>query len=99
MKRVGEDVSEKLDYTPGTFHVERHIRSTWACATCETIVQIPVAPHIIDKGIPTTNLLAQVLIAKYADHQPLYRQQQMYARSGVDLPRSTLSDWGRMLRR
>ena len=93
MERIGEDVSEKLDYEPGTFSVERHIRGKWACQACETIQQAPVAPHIIDKGIPTTNLLAQVLISKYADHQPLYRQQQIYARAGVDLPRSTLSDW------
>ncbi|GJL84203.1 MAG: hypothetical protein DHS20C01_38370 [marine bacterium B5-7] len=93
MERIGEEVSEKLDYTPGTFSVERHIRGKWTCVSCETLIQEPVAAHIIDKGIPTTNLLAQVLIAKYADHQPLYRQQQIYARAGVDLPRSTLSDW------
>ena len=93
MVRIGEDVSEKLDYTPGTFSVERHIRGKWACQSCETLVQEPVAPHIIDKGIPTTNLLAQVLVAKYADHLPLYRQQQQYARAGVDLSRSTLADW------
>ena len=53
----------------------------------------PVAPHVIDKGIPTTHLLAQVLISKYADHLPLYRQQQIYARAGVELSRSTLADW------
>lgn len=93
LTRMGEDVSEKLDYTPGTFTVERHIRSKWACKDCETIIQAPVAPHVIDKGIPTTNLLAQVLIAKYADHQPLYRQEQIYARAGVGLPRSTLAAW------
>ena len=93
LKRVGEDVSEKLDYEPGTFRVERHIRGKWVCDSCETLVQEPVAPHIIDKGIPTTNLLAQVLIGKYADHQPLYRQQQIFARAGVALPRSTLADW------
>ncbi|MFT5112954.1 MAG: transposase [Parasphingorhabdus sp.] len=91
MQRFGEDVSEKLDYAPGSFSVEQHIRGKWACQTCETLVQEPVAAHIIDKGIPTTNLLAQVLISKYADHQPLYRQQQIYARAGVELPRSTLS--------
>jgi transposase len=68
-----------------TFSVERHIRSKWACKQCETVVQAPVAPHIIDKGIPTTNLLAQVLISKYADHLPLYRQEQIYARAGVEL--------------
>jgi len=85
LTRIGEDVSEKLDYEPGTFSVERHIRSKWAFKACETVAQAPVAPHIIDKGIPTTNLLAQVLISKYADHLPLYRQEQIYARAGVDL--------------
>lgn len=93
LTRIGEDVSEKLDYEPGSFSVERHIRSKWACKACETVVQAPVAPHIIEKGIPTTNLLAQVLISKYADHLPLYRQEQIYARAGVELPRSTLADW------
>ena len=93
LTRIGEDVSEKLDYEPGQFSVERHIRSKWACKQCETITQAPVAPHIIDKGIPTTNLLAQVLISKYADHLPLYRQEQIYARAGVELSRSTLADW------
>ena len=72
--RIGEDVSEKLDYEPGRFSVERHIRGKWACRKCESVSQAPVAPHVIDKGIPTTNLLAQVLIGKYADHLPLYRQ-------------------------
>jgi transposase len=93
LTRIGEDVSEKLDYEPGRFSVERHIRGKWACQQCETIVQTPVAPAVVDKGIPTTNLLAQVLISKYADHLPLYRQEQIYARAGVELPRSTLADW------
>lgn len=93
LTHIGEDISEKLDYEPGAFSVERHIRSKWACKQCETVVQAPVAPHIIDKGIPTTNLLAQVLISKYADHLPLYRQEQIYARAGVELSRSTLADW------
>jgi transposase len=93
MARIGEDISEKLDYEPGRFHVERHIRGKWACKACETLVQEPVAPHIIDKGIPTTGLLAQVLVAKYADHMPLHRQQQVFKRAGVEIPRSTLSDW------
>src|SRR6201986_1800494 len=65
LERIGEDVSEKLDYTPGVFEVERHIRGKWVCRRCERLIQAPVAPHIIDKGIPTTGLLAQVLIAKY----------------------------------
>ena len=73
MQRIGEDVAEKLDYTPGTFSVERHIRGKWACAHCETLVQAPVPAHVIDKGIPTTGLLAQVLVAKYQDHPPRVR--------------------------
>ena len=93
MKRIGEDVAEKLDYVPGVFSVERHIRGKWACAQCETIVQAPVAAHVIDKGIPTTGLLAQVLVAKYADHQPLYRQEAIFGRAGLAIPRSTLAQW------
>ncbi len=93
LKRIGEDVSEKLDYTPGVFTVERHIRGKWACARCETLTQAPMPAHIIDKGIPTTGLLAQVLIAKYADHLPLYRQEQIFAHAGVAIPRSTLAEW------
>ncbi|MFP5407502.1 MAG: IS66 family transposase zinc-finger binding domain-containing protein, partial [Gammaproteobacteria bacterium] len=82
MKRIGEDVSEKLDYVPGVFSVERHIRGKWACANCERIVQAPVAPHVIDKGIPTAGLIAQVLVSKYTDHLPLYRQEGIFGRAG-----------------
>lgn len=87
MKRVGEDVAEKLDYVPGVFSVERHIRGKWACARCETIQQTPVDAHVIDKGIPTTGLLAQVLVGKYADHLPLYRQEAIFGRAGLAIPR------------
>ena len=93
MKRIGEDIAEKLDYVPGVFTVERHIRGKWACAKCETIHQVPVDPHVIDKGIPTTGLLAQVLVAKYADHLPLYRQEAIFGRAGLAIPRSTLAQW------
>jgi len=93
MKRIGEDVAEKLDYEPGVFSVERHIRGKWACNRCDTIIQAPVAPHIIDKGMPTVSLLAQVLVAKYADHLPLYRQEAIFARAGLAIPRSTLAQW------
>lgn len=93
MKRIGEDVAEKLDYVPGVFSVERHVRGKWACAQCETIIQAPVAAHVIDKGIPTTGLLAQVLVAKYADHLPLYRQEAIFGRAGLAIPRSTLAQW------
>ena len=93
LKRIGEDISEKLDYTPGLFTVERHIRGKWTCAKCQTLTQAPVPAQIIDKGIPTSGLLAQVLVAKYADHLPLYRQEGIFARAGMALPRSTLSAW------
>jgi transposase len=93
MKRIGEDVAEKLDYQPGVFTVERHVRGKWVCACCEKLVQAPVAPHIIDKGIPTTGLLAQVLVAKYLDHLPLYRQEAIFERAGLAIARSTLAQW------
>jgi transposase len=93
LKRIGEDVSEKLDYTPGVFEVERHIRGKWACAHCQTLIQAPVPAQVIDKGVPTAGLLAQVLIAKYADHQPLYRQEGIFERAGFAIPRSTLAQW------
>ena len=93
MKRVGEDVSEKLDYTPGVFTVERHVRGKWACAHCKTLVQAPVPAAVIDKGIPTAGLLAQVLVAKHADHLPLYRQEAIFGRAGLAIPRSTLAAW------
>ena len=93
LRRIGQDVAEKLDYVPGVFTVERHIRGKWVCAQCETLVQAPVPAHIIDKGIPTAGLLAQVLVAKYADHLPLYRQERIFARSGLAIARSTLAQW------
>jgi transposase len=93
MQRIGEDVAEKLDYQPGVFTVERHIRGKWVCKCCETIQQAPVAPHVIDKGLPTTGLLAQVLVAKYLDHLPLYRQEAIFERAGHLIARSTLAQW------
>lgn len=93
LKRIGEDVAEKLDYQPGVFTVERHIRGKWVCAKCETLIQVPVPAHVIDKGIPTAGLLAQALVAKYVDHLPLYRQEAIFARAGLALPRSTLAQW------
>ena len=93
LKRIGEDVSERLDYTPGVFTVERHIRGKWTCTQCQILIQAPVPAQIIDKGIPTSGLLAQVLVAKYSDHLPLYRQEAIFARSGFAIPRSTLSAW------
>ena len=93
LKRIGEDVSEKLDYTPGVFTVERHIRGKWVCGQCETLTQAPVPPHVIDKGIPTAGLLAHTLVSKFGDHLPLYRQERIYARAGLAIPQSTLGAW------
>jgi transposase len=93
LKRIGEEIAEKLDYTPGVFTVERHIRGKWVCAQCETLVQAPVPAHVIDKGIPTAGLLAQVLVAKFLDHLPLYRQESIFGRAGLAIPRSTLAQW------
>jgi transposase len=93
MKRIGQDVAEKLDYQPGVFSVERHVRGKWVCACCQTLVQAPVPAHIIDKGIPTTGLLAHVLVAKYLDHLPLYRQEAIFERAGLAIARSTLAQW------
>lgn len=93
LKRIGEDVSEKLDYTPGVFTVECHIRGKWVCDQCETLIQAPVPAHVIDKGIPTAGLLAHVMVAKFADHLPLYRQERIFGRAGLAIARSTLAQW------
>lgn len=93
MQRIGEDISEKLDYTPGEFTVERHVRGKWVCRDCDTLTQAPVPAHVIDKGMATSGLLAHTLIAKYCDHLPLYRQERIFARAGVAIPRSTLAEW------
>ena len=93
LKLVREEVSEKLDYTPGVFTVERHIRPILACPRCETITQAAMPAYVIDKGVATPGLLAHVLVAKYADHLPLYRQEQIFSRAGVALSRTTLAGW------
>ena len=93
LKRIGEDISEKLAYEPGVFTVERHIRGKWVCAKCQTLTQAPVPPQVIDKGIATPSLLAQVMVAKFSDHLPLYRQEAIFGRAGYPIPRSTLGAW------
>jgi transposase len=93
LRKLGEDVTEVLDYVPASFRVVRHVRPKLSCRLCETIVQLPVPSLPIERGKPGAGLLAHVLVAKYADHLPLYRQSGIYAREGVDLERSTLADW------
>jgi transposase len=93
MVRVGEDVSERLDIIPAQFFVHRHIRGKWACKCCQTLVQEPVEPHVIDKGMPTAGLVAHTAVSRFVDHIPYYRQEQINARSGIHTPRSTLASW------
>ncbi len=93
MRKLGEDITEVLDYVPASFKVVRHVRPKLSCRLCETIVQAPMPSLPIERGKPGPGLLAHVLVSKYADHLPLYRQAEIYAREGVDLERSTLADW------
>jgi len=92
--RIGEDVSERLDVVPAQLKVLVTRRPKYACAACAgEVVQAPAPERLIENGIPTEALIAHVLVAKYADHIPLYRQAQIYARQGITLDRSTLADW------
>lgn len=93
LRVLGEDVTEELEYIPGRFVVKRIGRPRLACGSCERIVQAPLPSRLIERGRPGPGLLAHVLVSKYADHCPLYRQSGIYAREGIDLDRSTLSDW------
>lgn len=91
---MGEDVSERLDIVPAQFRVIVTRRPKYACRACEEIVvQAPAPARLVEGGIPTEATVAHVLVSKYADHLPLYRQAQIYARQGVNLDRSTLADW------
>ena len=92
-KRIGEEVSEQLDCVPAQFFVLRHIRGKYACACCQTMAAAPMPAQMIDKGIPAPGLLAQVAVAKHDDHLPLYRQEEIYARSGVHIARSSMAQW------
>ena len=93
LKQIGEDAAEMLEYVPASFKVIRHVRPRMACGCCERIVQVPAPSRPIARGLAGPGLLAHVLVSKYADHLPLYRQSGIYARQGIDLDRSTLADW------
>jgi transposase len=93
LRALGEDVSEMLEYIPGHYKVIRHVRPKFSCAECQTIVQAPAPSRPIARGLAGPGFLAHVLVSKYADHLPLYRQSQIYRREGLDLDRSTLADW------
>ncbi len=93
LHKLGEDVSEVLDYIPASFVVIRHVRPKLSCGGCDAIVQAPSPSRPIERGLAAPGLLAHVLTAKFCDHLPLYRQHEIYAREGVDLDDSTLADW------
>lgn len=90
---IGEHVSERLALKPLQFYVLRDIYPQYACRACEQVVAKAVAPALIERGQADASLLAQVAVAKYVDHLPLYRQEAIYARSGISLARSTLAEW------
>ena len=94
MKRIGEDVAEKLDYQPGVFTRRApRARQVGLRAAARRWCRRRWPPHVIDKGMPTTGLLAQVLVAKFLDHLPLYRQERIFERAGLAIARSTLAQW------
>ncbi len=94
LHRIGEDVSERLDVIPARFRVLVTRRPKYACRACEEgVAQAPAPARLIEGGLPTEATVAHVLVSKYADHLPLYRQAQIYARQGIAIDRSTLADW------
>jgi len=93
LRKLGEDVSEMLEYVPASFVVIRHVRTKLSCTKCDCIVQAKAPSRPIERGIARPGLLAHVLVSKYCDHQPLYRQSEIYARQSVELERSTMADW------
>ncbi len=93
LQHMSEDVSEMLEFVPGRFKVIRTVRPKLACNRCDAILQEPAPHRPIDRGLAGPGLVAHVVVGKYADHLPLYRQSEIYAREGIDLDRSTLAGW------
>jgi transposase len=93
LRRIGDDVTEVLEYVPSSFKVVQHVRPKMSCRACETIMQAPLPSLPIERGRPGPGLLAHVAVSKYADGLPLYRQSEIYAREGVEIDRSTMAEW------
>ena len=93
LRQFGEDVSEQLEYIPESFKVIRHVRPKFACGACDRVIEAPAPTRPVERCLAGPALLAHVLISKYGDHLPLYRQSEIYARQGVDIGRSTLAGW------
>ena len=92
-RKIADDISETLEYVPSSFKVIRHIRPRCACINCEKIVQAYAPSKTIDKGKGGSSLLAHILIQKYCNHLPIYRQHQIYLREGVEIAQSTMTGW------
>lgn len=92
-RKVDEDVREVLEYVPGRFEVIRHVRPAFSCRTCESMAQAPMPSMPIERGMAGPGLIAQVLVGKYCDHLPLYRQAEIFAREGVEIERSVMAGW------
>jgi len=93
LRLIGREISEQLEYVPAHFKVLRHVRPKLACVKCQAIFQAPAPSRPIAKGMAAAGLLAHVMVAKYCDHLPLYRQSRIYAREGVQIDRSTMAGW------
>ena len=93
LRQFGEDISEQLEYVPDSFKVIRHVRPKFCCSGCDRIVEAPAASRPIERGLAGPGLLAHVILSKFGDHLPLYRQSEIYARQGVEISRSTMADW------
>jgi transposase len=93
LRHFGDDVSEQLEYVPENFKVIRHVRPKFACTGCDRLVEAPAPSRPIERGLAAPSLLAHVIVSKYADHLPLFRQSEIYARQGVEISRSTLAGW------
>jgi transposase len=93
LRHFGDDVSEQLEYVPENFKVIRHVRPKFSCTGCDRVVEAPAPSRPIERGIAGPSLLAHVIVSKYADHLPLFRQSEIYARQGVEISRSTLAGW------
>jgi transposase len=92
-KRLGEDVSNVLEYVPASFKVIQHVRPKLACTCCDRIMQAPAPSRPIARGLAGPGLLAHIFVSKYADHIPLHRQCIINARDGIEISDSTMGDW------
>ncbi len=93
LRHFGDDISEQLEYVPESFKVIRHVRPKFACTGCDRVVEAPAPSRPIERGLAAPSLLAHVIVSKYADHLPLFRQSEIYARQGVEISRSTMAGW------